>query len=464
MIQSSTFSVQPEHGFISGWVEGVIAVDDSRPFNPAAIAYLDQRFPEAVQPEVTAKGADRLPPRTKQVLGWLFQAMRQLHWPVFQLGQFMPRQDGCDLSGRFRLPSQHQLSLSPLHLLNFVLEKALLTDPEHWNEADFAQQIEQGLDRMAPGGVSIANRRVILSQLARRSARLHEISSQIYQIGEGRDARFVRGTMTQEVGVLGMALQADKVATADLLALHGVPTVLHQTASTLAAVLKCAEQIGYPVVLKPRNGAQGRDVHVNIQGPEALQSIATDPDFPLRHALVERFVPGGSLRIMCAKGQIIYVSLKAHVLLEGDGSSTLRDLIADYCALAILDEHTLKEAIAVDTFLDKNNIVERIEKVGRTLDHVLEPGETFEATLVPSVIYGARIDLLDIETLSPNVRAQIQTMFELFGEGSLGIDAIGDIETDTLVFNEVNYGPEINYLPQVAPHYMATAYPELDKA
>ena len=144
-----------------------------------------------------------------------------------------------------------------------------------------------------------------------RGQKVTEVGGNIFQVGQGKDARFIRGSVTGSCGALLTTLQADKVATARLLRLHGLPTVEHRRVYNEAQALIAADELRYPVVIKPFNGARGRNVVCDIRSPEELRTQLAALNTLLDSMLVERQVEGDAFRFLLVNQQFGYCSRRA---------------------------------------------------------------------------------------------------------------------------------------------------------
>ena len=183
----------------------------------------------------------------------------------------------------------------PFELFRLLFENVWLEAMETWSETGFRQSLMQMIGRVQTAGMPGTNQRWVVLELLRRGQLLTEIASGIYQIGEGENARFVRGTVNGDVSHLLLKVQSDKVAAAHLMRLHGIPTVEHRRAYNRQQVFAAAAKLGYPVVLKPFNGIQSRKVFSELNDRQALDQALAAYGSDLSRALVERFVPGISL-------------------------------------------------------------------------------------------------------------------------------------------------------------------------
>lgn len=94
------------------------------------------------------------------------------------------------------------------------------------------------------------------------------------------------------------------------------------------AAHRFAQRIGYPVVVKPNHGARGRDVVMAEDGAalEAAIEQVWRRDFL---ALIQEPIAGSDVRLDFANGEFVFGYTRQPVHLTGDGTRTLRQLLAD---------------------------------------------------------------------------------------------------------------------------------------
>ena len=88
-----------------------------------------------------------------------------------------------------------------------------------------------------------------------------------------------------------------------------------------------AEEIGGPVVVKPRYGNQGRGVSVNLSTREEVERawhVAREQDAAV---VVERFVSGDDYRLLVVGGAVVAAARRHPPTVRADGSSTVQELI-----------------------------------------------------------------------------------------------------------------------------------------
>lgn len=95
-------------------------------------------------------------------------------------------------------------------------------------------------------------------------------------------------------------------------------------------IIHYAKEIGYPVVIKPKDGTGGRGVITDIKDADALER-AIDyliKDFDAEDTILEKYVLGNDYRLYVLDGEVIaaYTRERAHVV--GDGKATIKQLVA----------------------------------------------------------------------------------------------------------------------------------------
>ncbi|MHC4643524.1 MAG: cyanophycin synthetase family protein, partial [Planctomycetota bacterium] len=99
--------------------------------------------------------------------------------------------------------------------------------------------------------------------------RLNEAS--MVQLGYGSKQRRIQATMTDRTSALGVEIADEKYRTKVLLRQAGIPTPEGNIAYTLEEATRIAEDIGYPVAVKPEVGNHGKGITSGISNAEELK-------------------------------------------------------------------------------------------------------------------------------------------------------------------------------------------------
>lgn len=125
-----------------------------------------------------------------------------------------------------------------------------------------------------------------------------------------------------------------KFATAQAMRAAGVPApesrYFQAGEADGADIISAAEELGFPVVLKPVQGSVGRGVLANLQTPAELEAgyRHLTEDLQVRRIVLERHHFGNDYRIFVSGGRCQAAVLRDPANVVGDGVSTVDELIA----------------------------------------------------------------------------------------------------------------------------------------
>jgi len=135
----------------------------------------------------------------------------------------------------------------------------------------------------------------------------------IIQLGYGKYHKKIEGTLTDNTSCISVDMACDKTVTKELLEQAGIPVPKGGVCRTIKEAIQTAEEIGYPVVLKPVNGNQGKGVSLNIQCPEEIPEAFRIAAAFSENILVEEYINGNDYRILVVGNQVSAVSLRTRL-------------------------------------------------------------------------------------------------------------------------------------------------------
>ncbi|MFI5913554.1 cyanophycin synthetase [Dactylosporangium sp. NPDC051541] len=150
----------------------------------------------------------------------------------------------------------------------------------------------------------------------------------LLRLGYGRHRRLVWAALTDQTSAIGVDIAGDKELTRRLLEDAGIPVATGGPATTPDEAVRRFEELGAPVVVKPRGGRQGRHVYLELGSADAVRAAFTAATADGGDAVVERQVEGRDYRVLTVGGEIIAAAerVAAHVI--GDGRTDIAGLIA----------------------------------------------------------------------------------------------------------------------------------------
>ncbi len=152
-------------------------------------------------------------------------------------------------------------------------------------------------------------------------------SQSLVQLGYGARARRILTAETDRTGAIAESIAQDKELTRSLLRQVGVPVPTGRPVTDAEDAWKAAMEIGFPVVVKPQFGNQGRGVITNLTTrPQVLAAFAAAKEED-SSIMVEKFAPGADYRILVIGDKMVAAARRESAHVIGDGRSTIRELV-----------------------------------------------------------------------------------------------------------------------------------------
>lgn len=166
------------------------------------------------------------------------------------------------------------------------------------------------------------------------------------------------------------SIGSNKYETKHWLAKHGIPVAKGEKFSKDVSndqIVKYAEKIGFPVVLKPVVGAQGKGVVANIRNHEYLYKALTYVRETLNYpnVILEQYVEGKEYRIYVIEDEVIAVINRIPANVIGDGIHSIKELIENKNKKRKKNPRLYSCLIKVD--FEVKNI---LNELGYTLDYI----------------------------------------------------------------------------------------------
>jgi cyanophycin synthetase len=155
--------------------------------------------------------------------------------------------------------------------------------------------------------------------------RLNDYS--LVQLGHGRYQKRIQATVTSETRQIAVEIASDKVQTNRILADIGLPVPRQMSVYSLREALDAADDIGYPVVVKPLDANHGRGVAANLGSEEEVRAAYPVAREISRIVIVEKHIEGLDHRMIVVGGQLIAVARREPGKVVGDGVHTVAELI-----------------------------------------------------------------------------------------------------------------------------------------
>ncbi|WP_042143745.1 acylphosphatase [Paucisalibacillus sp. EB02] len=193
-----------------------------------------------------------------------------------------------------------------------------------------------------------------------------------------------------------VAIGRDKEKTKEVLNKAGIPVPEGRRFTETEAneeIIKYANALGYPVVLKPTDGSFGKGVIANITSSGeleySLEYVRSDLNF--RDVILERFVTGDDYRIYVVDDQVVGAIKRIPPNVTGDGVNTIRALIQ-----LKNEERSLNPRLISCPIEINQELTNFIGRKGYTLDSILSQNEPLFLSSISNVSLGGDpVDVLD---------------------------------------------------------------------
>ena len=176
--------------------------------------------------------------------------------------------------------------------------------------------------RLGPSTGSIVN------AATARNIPYHRLTQgSMVQFGWGRRQRRIQAAETDRTSAISESIAQDKDLTKMLLDAAGVPVPLGRSVDSAEAAWEAAQELGGPVVVKPRDGSQGRGVAVNIETRERVLAAFEAAADISSEVIVERYIPGHDFRLLVVGNTLVAAARRDPPQVTGDGVQTIRQLV-----------------------------------------------------------------------------------------------------------------------------------------
>jgi len=128
------------------------------------------------------------------------------------------------------------------------------------------------------------------------------------QLGYGKYSKIIQETLSSDTSAIAVSIAQDKLLTKEVLSMHFLPVVTGMKVKSKIDAIISARDIGYPVVLKPQFGNQGKGVIANIADEKELLNAYELLILEYKDIIVEKHISGRAYRICSVYGDIITVS------------------------------------------------------------------------------------------------------------------------------------------------------------
>ena len=285
----------------------------------------------------------------------------------------------------------------------------------------------------------------IVEEARRRGIPVRRLNNRsLVQLGLGKNLRRIQATMSDYTSAIAIEIAQDKDDTKRVLQNIGLPVPMGDVARSEDGAVDIANEIGYPVLIKPLAANHGRGISGRLDSDDAVREAYAVAREHGRRVVVETFADGRDHRVLVINGKVVACAerVPAHVI--GDGRRTVRELIVE-------GNRDPRRGIGHTKVLTRlpsdGGTAEFLAKSGRTLDTVPDEGEMVQLRATANLSTGGTsIDRTD-EMHPDNVTA-CEMAANIVGLDIAGIDVLTQDITvpfreNGAVIIEVNAAPGV---------------------
>ena len=147
------------------------------------------------------------------------------------------------------------------------------------------------------------------------------------QFGWGSKQKRIQAAETSDTSAIAEAIAQDKELTKNLLAAAGVSVPIGEVVTTADDAWRVAQKIGGAVVLKPKDGNQGKGVVANIVTEEDVRCGFVVSQAFGHEIIVERYLPGADYRLLVVGNRLSAAARREPAQVVGDGKHSVAQLV-----------------------------------------------------------------------------------------------------------------------------------------
>lgn len=149
------------------------------------------------------------------------------------------------------------------------------------------------------------------------------------QLGYGANQKQFQATMTCNTSNAAVNIAGDKDDTKKLLERSNIPVAKGGICSSEEGLKEITAEIGFPIVIKPINGNQGKGATIGVEDYEAAKMALAEAQEYNDYVIVEKFISGDDFRLLVIDGKFVAASKRVPAHVVGNGTSSIRELIEE---------------------------------------------------------------------------------------------------------------------------------------
>ena len=149
----------------------------------------------------------------------------------------------------------------------------------------------------------------------------------ILQLGYGKHLRLIQASLTDAPSCISVDIVSNKDVTKRILRDFMIPVPEGDITHSVEGAIFTAKSIGFPVVVKPLDGNQGKGVTVNVSTEEEVKAAFLEAKKYSNSVLVEKYISGNDYRLLVVGDKISAAAERRPPCVIGDGIHSVLELV-----------------------------------------------------------------------------------------------------------------------------------------
>jgi cyanophycin synthetase len=152
-------------------------------------------------------------------------------------------------------------------------------------------------------------------------------NASLVQLGYGARQQRIQASISSRTCAIAVDIACSKEATKSMLRAAAVPVPAGCQVRTESELDEAVAETGFPLVVKPADGNQGKGATIGITTPEAAREAFRRAQAYSKDVIVETFVRGSDFRLLVVNYRFVAAALRTPASVTGDGQSTVGQLV-----------------------------------------------------------------------------------------------------------------------------------------
>lgn len=238
------------------------------------------------------------------------------------------------------------------------------------------------------------------------------------QLGHGCHLHHFRETISDQESLIPVDFQKNKILSHRILGNAGLPIPQAIAVQSAEAAVRAAEQVGYPVVVKPNFLAKGVGVFVGLRDADEVRQAYAAAAGLEAGVILESYLAGDDHRILVIDGRFVAAAKRLPAQVVGDGRSSIRELVVEENKHPLRSRgyHTLMNDIVIDGESERV-----LRNAGLTVESIPAAGQAVALKRTANISSGGTaVDVTEI--IHPDNVAMAERAARVLGLGICGVD------------------------------------------